>query len=249
MSPDVIVAPSTIVAQPLKEITSTIPIVFISSDPLGTKLVDSLARPGNNLTGFSLLATDLANKRLDLLKTLVPDLKRLGILWNPQGPAKLFEFRQLLATAQQNNIAVQSLRIFDPEPKLFAAFQAASAHGVQAMLVLDNPVTLAHRSEIIRLLNRYKLPAVHGSTSFVTSGGLLSYGPDPDEAYRRIAVIVDKVLKGASPASIPVEQPTRFRLSINQSAAATIGLRLPSQLVALADEIIEGAEVGISESK
>jgi putative tryptophan/tyrosine transport system substrate-binding protein len=211
---DVIVALTTLAARPAKDATNTIPIVMISGDPIGTGLVSNLARPGGNVTGLTFFSPDLAGKRLEVLKELVPALTRVGIVWDVQGPAKAIEFAAASAAAGDLGLEVESIEVQAAAPDLDTAFAAAAERRVGALLVVGNPLTLGHRKRITELALANRLPSMYDSIQFVQAGGLVSYGPSFSDLYRRSAIYVDKILKGARPAELPVEQPTKFELAI-----------------------------------
>ncbi|MGH7331205.1 MAG: ABC transporter substrate-binding protein [Candidatus Rokuibacteriota bacterium] len=236
---DVIVALSTILARPAKKATQTIPIVTVSGDPVGTGLVSSLARPGGNVTGLTFFSPELAPKRLELLKEAIPGASRVAVLWNPDGPAKVREFKSIEASARSLALDIQSLEVRGPAPDIEGAFRKAAAWGAGALLVLGNPLTLAHRTKIVSQATKLRLPSIYDSPQFVEAGGLMAYGPNFKHLYGRAAVYVDKILKGARPADLPVEQPTTFEVVINTRTARMLGLAVPPSLLLRADRVIE----------
>lgn len=215
---DAIVALSTLVARPAKAATATIPIVMVSGDPVGTGLVASLARPGGNVTGLSFFSPELTGKRLELLREIVPAAARVAVLWNADGPAKVEEFRETEVAARALGLVLQSLEVRAASPDIEGAFLAAAQGGAGALLTLGNPVTLSHLTRIAALAEQNRLPSMFDSRQFVEAGGLVSYGPSFADLYRRAAWYVDRILKGARPADLPVEQPTRFELVINRAS-------------------------------
>jgi putative ABC transport system substrate-binding protein len=236
---DVILAVSVPAALAAKHGTATIPIVFIASDPLGTGLVASLARPGGNLTGFSLfLGDEFSSKWLELLKEAVPRASRVAILWNPTNPASSHYVTVLRGAAERLGIVLQFQPVNDPAQfdRAFATIVAARA---QALVVVVDPLTVRYRGRIVELATTNQLPAMYGFREFVDVGGLIAYGVNVPLLCRRAAVYVDKIIKGATPAELPVEQPTRFELVVNLQTAKALGLEIAPILLARADEVIE----------
>jgi putative tryptophan/tyrosine transport system substrate-binding protein len=236
---DVIVGFGTPPPLAAKRATTTIPIVMAAAgDPVGSGLVASLARPGGNVTGMSLMAPDLAGKRLELLKELVPRLARVAVIWNAANPYPALVFKETQAAGRTLGIEVQSLEVrgsndFD------GAFEAARRQRPEALITVEDPLTITHRKLIVDFTAEQRLPAVHGVREFVAAGGLLSYGASLDDLFRRAAGYVDKILKGVKPADLPVLQPTKFELVINLKTAKALGLEVPPMLLARADEVIE----------
>jgi putative ABC transport system substrate-binding protein len=222
----------------LKHATSAIPIVFaLSTDPVGGGLVESLARPGGNVTGLSNQAADVAGKRLELLREVVPDLRRLAIMLNLDFPQAVLERRQVETTARALGLEVAPLEIRRAE-EIAPAFDALNAKA-DALYVADDALVTANRTRIVTLALGARLPVIFTNRSFVAAGGLMSYGPNFPDLYRRSADLVDKILRGAKPADIPVEQPRKFDLVVNLTAAKALGLTIPPTLLARADEVIE----------
>ena len=236
---DVIVADSTLAARPAKAATKTIPIVVLSGDPVGTGLVASLARPGGNVTGVTNLSPDLSRKRLELLKEVAPGIRRIAVLWDPEGPVPLIAFKEIQQAATTVGLEIQSSEARGSKPDLEAAFKAAMKSRVGALLTIGNPLINRHRAQIVDLAAANRLPAIYADREFVTAGGLMSYGVDPNALYNRLAYYVDKILKGAQPADLPVEQPTKFELLINMTTAKALGLTIPSSLLLRADGVVE----------
>jgi putative ABC transport system substrate-binding protein len=249
---DVIVTVGNQAAHAAKGATSTIPIVMgHSSDPVGSGLVASLARPGGNLTGLALSSPGLAAKRLYLLRDLLPEASRVAVLWKgAAGPDKVREFDETQAAARDLGIQLQpldvSLRVGGPNVNLGikredldAAFQEASRGQAQALFVLFDPITFTYQPLIVALAAQYRLPDVYEVREFVDAGGLLAYGPNLVGLYRRAAVYVDKILRGAKPAGLPVEQPTRFDFAINLRTAHALGLTIPQSVLLQATEVIQ----------
>jgi putative ABC transport system substrate-binding protein len=236
---DLIVASAPAATRAAKEAATTIPIVMVLvADPVAFEFVASLARPGGNVTGFAFLLPELSGKRLQLLKDAIPGLSRVAVLWNAANSYKTFDLKEVQAVAEALSVAVQTLPVRGPDD--FAdAFQAAVKSGAGGLITLDDPFTIAHRSRIVNLALKHRLPAMYGVRSFADAGGLMSYGPDRVDQNRRAAIYVDKILKGAKPADLPVEQPTKFELVINLKAAKALGLRIPQSLLGRADQVIE----------
>ena len=236
---DVIVAPTSIYAGAAKQATSTIPIVFaVHADPIGSGHVASLARPGGNLTGISLMMTETNAKLLELLKEAVPGLSRVAVLWDPATPShgpslNAVEVMSRALGLRLQAVAVRSATEFD---SAFAAIIRERAGGV---LVLSTPLFIAGASRLAELARNHKLPTMLAAKAYVEAGGLMSYGPDRADLFRRAATYVDLILKGAKPADLPVEQPTKFELVVNLKTAKALGLTIPQSLLLRADEVIE----------
>ena len=236
---DLIVTQGTPAARAAKEATTTIPIVAASvGDPVGTGLVASLARPGGNLTGLSDIAVDLSAKRLEFLKEVVPTAARIAVLWNPAHPTNPLQLREIEIAAHALGMTLQSweVRGSDDLERTFAAMRKERA-GV--LVVLANPLMLRHRGRLADLAANNRLPAMYPFREYVEAGGLMFYGPSLSDLFRRAATLVDKILKGAKPADLPVEQPTRFELIINLKTAKTLGLAIPQSVLIRADEVIQ----------
>jgi ABC-type uncharacterized transport system substrate-binding protein len=235
---DVIVTAGTAAVVTAKQATSVIPIVFaVAGDPVGTGLVASLARPGGNVTGLSLQTTDLIGKRLELLREVVPGLRRLAILANVSSPLGVLEMREVQATARTLGLEVATSEVRRAED-ITPAFDALKGRA-DALYVVAGPLVTTNRIRINTLALGARLPTMHGQWDNVEAGGLMSYGANFPDLYRRAADFVDKILRGANPADIPVEQPTRFDLVVNLTAAKALGLDVPPTLLARADEVIE----------
>jgi putative tryptophan/tyrosine transport system substrate-binding protein len=236
---DVIVTISATAILALKQATTSIPIVFAgTSDPVRTGFAASLARPGGNLTGLSLMAPDLAGKRLELIKSVVPGASRIAMLWNAsdQGMAIRVEQAQLAAPAVRVTLLSPELRTL---ADLESAFVALTRDRPDALLVFVDPFTVSHRQRIVDFAAESRLPAIYEDRVFLDAGGLMSYGPSIADNCRRAATYVDKILKGAKPGDLPIEQPTKFELIINLKTAEALGLEIPLQFQQLADEVIE----------
>jgi len=232
---DVIVVTTTPAAQEVKRATSTIPIVMaIVADPVGSGLVASLAHPGGNVTGLAMLHTELAAKRLQLLKETIPHLVRVAMLWNPATPSHPKAIEELKAAAPSLSIELTFVSARTPE-ELGEAFLAASRAEAQALYVVDDPVFFTHRMTLLKLASKARLPVI---SSVKDLGGLMSYGANFGDAWRRSAGYVDKILKGAKPGDLPIEQPTKFELVVNLRTAKTLRLRIPQSILLEADEVI-----------
>ena len=235
---DVIVATSTLAARPAKAATKTIPIVVHSGDPVGTGLVASLARPGGNVTGVTNLSPDLSGKRFELLKEIVPGVIRVAVLWDAEGPVPLLAFKEIQEAARAMGLQIQSLEVRGPKPDIEGAFNAAIKSRAGALLTISNPLIARHRVQIVDRAGKNRLPAIYADLRYIDAGGLVSYGVDGRALYNRLAYYVDRILKGAKPADLPVEQPTKFELVINLKAAKQIGLTIPPNVLARADKVI-----------
>jgi ABC-type uncharacterized transport system substrate-binding protein len=236
----VIVATSDVVIAALKRETQTIPIVMvISTDPVGTGFVASLARPGRNITGLSNISPELSGKRLELLREAVPGLSRVAALWNPDIRGAVLDYKETEGAARLMGLELQSVEVSRAED-LDRAFSAVTNQRVQALVLPGaNPVGFMNRGKIATFAQRSRLPVMYPTKEYVDAGGLMSYGPSLPDLFRHAATYVDKILKGAKPADLPVEQPTKFELVINVKAAKAIGLTIPQTLLQRADQIIE----------
>jgi putative ABC transport system substrate-binding protein len=236
---DVIVTAGTPAGFAAKKATNTIPIVLgANSDPVGVGLVASLARPGGNLTGNSLMAPDLSAKRLDILHTLAPKLSRFAILWDSSNPGMAERVRETKIAADQSHVL---LHIVGPRnlDELDTAFADLLSARPDALLVTAEAFTRQHLARILDFANNNKIPSMFEDSSYVAAGGLMSYGPDYQDVFQKAAIFVDKILKGAKPADLPIEQPTKFEMVINLMTANALGLEVPPKLLALADRVIE----------
>ena len=236
---DAIFVPTRPALPAVRDATSTIPIVFVSlGDPVAEGWVASLGRPGGNLTGVAGLSPDLAGKRLELLRELVPSLSKCAVLRNPanSGETVAVEATQTAARSLGMSLVVE----LAGDPGEFDRAIAAIVHsGAKSLIVLPDPMFLANRVQLIKLIGQARLPAIYMETGFVAAGGLLSYGPNFTQLFRRAATYVDKILKGAKPSDLPVEQPTKFELVINLATANALGLTIPQSILLRADEVIE----------
>jgi putative ABC transport system substrate-binding protein len=236
---DVIVIQGTPASLSAKRATNTIPIVFAAnSDPVGVGIVKSLARPGGNITGTSLMASELSAKRLELLQAVAPRLSRVAILWDSSNPGMALRVQETEIAAKQSRVALSNVGSRNAE-ELEAAFAELAKQRPDALLVTVEPFTRRHLARILEFCVRHRVPSMFEESSYVEAGGLMSYGPDLREIFRRSAVYVDKILKGAKPADLPVEQPTKFELVINLKTATALGLTIPQSLLVRADEIIQ----------
>ena len=234
---DVLVASSNAEARAFKNATKTIPIVFYTGgNPVEVGLVDSLARPGGNITGITLISTELVGKRLELLKETISTLSHVAVLWNPQSPNSS-QWKESLLPARELGMQLHSMEVSSAD-KLDTAFKEAIRAGSRAIAVQLHPLFAANQNQLVDLATKNRLPTIYPRRDFVGSGGLMSYGADRDEPFRRVAVLVDKILKGAKPADLPVEQPTKFELVINLKAAKQIDLIIPPNVLARADRVI-----------
>jgi putative tryptophan/tyrosine transport system substrate-binding protein len=223
----------------VKEATKTIPVVFFStSDPVGTGAVASLAHPGGNITGISVLASDLWPKRLELLKEIFPKLSRVAMVWNKGNPGMALEAKATQEVAAPLGVTVQDRGLKDPA-ELEVILAVMSKDRPDGFLALMDPVLNSYQKRILDFVTEHRLPAIFENRTWVEAGGLISYGADYAEAFRRAAALMDKVLKGTKPADIPVEQPTKFELLINLKTAKQIGLTIPPNVLARADRVIK----------
>ena len=236
---DVIVAAAIVAVQTAKEATKTIPIVMpVASDAVETGLVASLARPGGNITGLTLISSQLSGKRLELLKEVVPRLSRLAVLSNPTSAAVPPQMRETEVTARALGVQLQPLEVRGPDD-FERVFQAATKERAGALITLDDALLFTQRTRIVKLAAKSRLPAIYGFREFVDAGGLMSYAANTSDMYRRAAAFVDKILKGAKPADLPVEQPTKFEFVINLKAAKQIGLTIPPNVLTRGDKVIK----------
>jgi putative ABC transport system substrate-binding protein len=237
---DVIVAPGSNDTRAAKNATKTIPIVFTGagSDPVSLGLVESLARPGGNVTGFAQIATQLAGKRLELLKETVPKLSQVAVLWDPQNAGSKEIWEESQRQAKELGLQLHSLRI-NSAAELEGGFKDAVKAGSGALTGTSGALLGSLQKQTITLAAKNRLPAIYHRQTYVANGGLMSYGPDEVEPYRRTALMVDKILKGAKPADLPVEQPTKFEFVINLKTAKTLGLTIPPIVLMRAEKVIK----------
>ena len=236
---DVIVTVSTPPILAAKRATSSIPIVFAaSSDPIETGVVTSLARPDGNATGLSLMSSELSAKRLELIHTLVPRVSRIAVLWDSSNPGMALRVRETKAAAERSKVGFLDAGAHDLDG-LEAIFAELSKRPPEAMVVTTEPFTRQHRARILDFMTRNAIPCMYEDGRFVEEGGLMSYGPNAPDLFRRAAIYVDKIIKGAKPADLPVEQPTKFELVINLKTAKALGLTVPDSVIVSADKVIE----------
>jgi putative tryptophan/tyrosine transport system substrate-binding protein len=233
---DVIVTTTVQGVLAVKNATRTIPVVFAGvQDPVASGIVESLARPGGNATGLSILATELGGKRLELLKEVVPKITQVAFLW--QG-ASAITVKETLAAARVLGLQCQSIEVRDSK-SLESAFEAATKGRIHALVTSPGAIINTHQARIVEFATKNRLPAMYAGPEFVDAGGLMSYAPSYTDLYRRVASYVDKILKGAKPADLPVEQPTKFEFIINLKAAKQIRLTIPPNVLARADKVIK----------
>jgi putative ABC transport system substrate-binding protein len=237
---DVIVAVTSPSVLAASRATRTIPIVMpVSSDPVGDGLVTSLARPGGNITGLSMMTPELGEKRLQLLKEAFPNLSRpIAVLWNPDYVGMVARFRQAQGAAPSVGMGVRSVEVRDSR-ELERALETMDRDRPDALLPLVDPLTFSQRFRIVEFAAQEHLPAIYETSQFVDAGGLMSYGPNTDDMVRRAAGYVDKILKGAKPGDLPIEQPEKFELVINLKSAKTLGVTIPRSVLVQADRVIE----------
>jgi ABC-type uncharacterized transport system substrate-binding protein len=236
---DLIATSSTPAALAAKRATTTIPIVIgFAADPVGSGIVGSLARPGGNITGWTHQGLELREKYLELLKEAVPRATRFGILWNPANPVHKSSMKVIEAAAQRLKVELYPAGVQDPK-ELEGAFSALAGKRTEALIVYPDGLFLDQKAVIVSLAARRRLPAMYGIREYVEAGGLMAYGTNLSQMYRLGASLVDKILKGARPADLPVEQPTKFELVINLKTAKALGLAIPQSLLQRADELIQ----------
>jgi len=234
---DVIFVIGTTAVEAAKDATQTIPIIISSGDPVESGHVASLARPGGNITGLTNLTPELAGKRLELLKEVVPRLSRVAVLWNPENPGSALRMREAEAAARSLHLQLHSAEARSPND-LEPAFSAMKRERAGALITLRGALIVNQSNRIVDLAANRRLPVMYDDRSVVQAGGLMSYGANQADLDRRAAIYVDKILKGAKPADLPVEQPTRFEFIINLKAAKQIGLTIPPNVLARADRVI-----------
>jgi putative tryptophan/tyrosine transport system substrate-binding protein len=235
----ILVAVGTPASMAAKRATDTIPIVMVAvGDPVGTGLVASLARPGGNITGLSNLAAELTGKLLDLLREIVPGFARVAILSNPGNPVHAVYRQEAQVAAERVGVRLQSVEARKPED-FDLAFAAMVRQQAGGLIVLPDPLNLSARARIAELAARTRLPAIYPTRDYADAGGLVSYGPYTPDLYRRAAVYVDRILKGAKPGDLPIEQPTKFELVTNLKTAKALGLTIPPSILLRADQVIE----------
>lgn len=223
-----------------KKVTTLIPLVMANvTDPVALGFVASLARPGGNITGVSNLAPELGKKRLELLKEIVPQLSRVAVFGDPSSPSHAPGWRETESAGRSLGVQVKSVEVRAPNPDFAAAFSAITSYRADALMTLSQPLIRVYRQQIVDFTVKRRMPAIFHTRAFVEAGGLMSYAADTIELYRRAATHVDKILKGAKPADLPVEQPTKFNLVVNLKTAKALGLTVPPMLLSRADKVIE----------
>ena len=235
---DVLVVPSLAAVRAAKQATTTIPIVIVTTfDPVAAGIVDSFAHPGGNITGLTRLTRDLSGKRLDLFKEAVPGISRIGVI-EDGGRQTNTSFKDYEAAARKLNLTIHSLAVRSPQPDFDAAFDLAAKKRVNALVTVRDGLTASHVTRIADLAIKNRLPSMNEDTPYVEAGGLMSYSANDADQFRRAAIYIDKILKRARPADLPLEQPTKFELVINLKTAKQIGLIIPPNVLARADRVI-----------
>jgi putative tryptophan/tyrosine transport system substrate-binding protein len=236
---DVLVLTSPGAIRAAKQATKTIPIVIVTQDdPVAAEYIDSLARPGGNITGIARLTRELSGKRLELLTELVPKISRVGVLWDPNSSASIIGFKEYEAAARALKIQLQSLEVRGSND-FEGAFRAAANSRTNALIMIRYPLLTRHQKPIADLAIKNRLPSMYESSEFVEAGGLVSYSPNDSDQFRRAAYYVDRILKGAKPGELPIEQPTKVELIINLKTAKQIGITIPPTLLTRADRVIK----------
>ena len=237
--PDVLVTSGSEAILTLRRATDVVPIIMATvMDPVALGIVASIAHPGGNLTGLAILSLELTSKRLQLLKETVPRLSRVAVLWYPANPGNVLMLREVETACQTLGLRWHGVAVRGPD-ELASAFEAILGTQSNGILAIEDSMLVSHRSRIVETVARTRLPAMYAFRQFVDAGGLMSYGPNIPETFRRAAVFVDKILKGAKPADLPVEQPTKFELVINLKAAKALGITIPQSILGRADQVIE----------
>src|SRR5262245_25327121 len=236
---DIIIARGLAAAKTAKDTTTTIPIVTVASDPVGAGLVASLAHPGGNITGLDLTWQDLGEKWLELLKEVVPRFSHVAVIWDPDSPGSSLRFKEIQGAAKTLGVKLRSLEVRGSNPDFESALKTATKGQAQGLVVSDTPIYRMHRTRLVNLVGKSRLPAVYDDREHVDAGGLMSYGPNHADLFRRAAFYVNKILKGAKPADLPVERPTKFELVINLKAAKQIGVNIPQSVLYRADKVIK----------
>ena len=237
---DVLVSGNFPAASAAKQITKTIPIVMVTNeDPVATKLIGSLARPGGNITGIATLQNELSGKRLELLTETVPRILRIGVLREADSQTAAIGFKAYETAARALKIQLQSLEVHEPNLDFEGAFQAAAKGRVSGLITITNPLVLRHTKRIAELAIKNQLPSMYEGSAWVEDGGLMSFSTDDLDVFRRVATYVDKILKGVKPADLPVEQPTKFEMVVNLKTAKQMGLTIPPHVLARADRVIK----------
>jgi putative ABC transport system substrate-binding protein len=236
---DVIVASSTSAALPAQKATRVIPIVIAAAgDPVALGLVESLARPSGNVTGLSQMTVELVGKRLELLKEIIPKLSRVAVLWNPQAATSTLNWKEIQLPARQLGLQLHSLEVRSAND-FDKAFEDATRARAGALFIMADPVIITNLKRIAGLAAKSRLPSIHNYSEFVDAGGLVAYGVDRADMFRRAATFVDKILKGAKPGDLPIERPTKFELVVNLKTAKALGITIPQSVRFRADRVIE----------
>ncbi len=236
----VIVAVNNVVIRAAKEATKTIPIVMISSvDPVAAGYVDGFAHPGSNITGLTTIARDLSAKRVELLKDMLPKISRAGILWDADGPGPAIAVKEYEAAARAFKLQLRSLGVRGPKPDFAGAFQTAKSARVEALVVVGNPLMAQYTTQVFELATKNHLPTMTEEGRYVNAGGLISYGANLADLYRRAAGYVSEILRGAKPADVPVKLAERFEIFINLKTAQRLGLVIPQDMLVQADKVIK----------
>jgi ABC-type uncharacterized transport system substrate-binding protein len=237
---DMFVVSTDLAVVAVRRETQTMPIVMaLSTDPVGTGFVASLARPGGNVTGLTTVSPELMGKRLELLRESVPGLSRVSLLWNPEVRGAVLDYKETESAARSLRLALQSIEVTRAED-IDRAFRAMTEQHSQALIVQGpNPVLFTNQGRIVSFAQRTRLPVMYPVREYVDSGGLMSYGPSQTDLFRRVATYVDKILKGAKPADLPVEQPTKFELVINLKTAKALGVTVPPLVLLQAEQVID----------
>ncbi len=237
---DVIIATNNVVIHAAKEATKTIPIVIISSvDPVAAGFVESFAHPGGNITGLANLGRDLSAKRVELLKEVLPRMKRVAILWDAGGPGPAIAFKEYAAAVRLFKLELRSLEVRGPNPDFEKAFQAANAARAESLIVVRNPLLAQHAKQVFELAIKSRLASMTEEGRYVEAGGLISYGANAADLYRRAAEYVVEILKGAKPGDLPVKLPDKFEIFINLKTANQLGLVIPQHVLIQADKMIK----------
>lgn len=235
---DVIVATVAAAVPAARQATTAIPIVTVVNDPVAAGFVTTLVRPGGNITGLSLMSPEVVGKQMELLREIVPKITRLAVLWNPSNPGHAPQLQQAEVSARALGIPLQPLKAQSGN-EIDRAFAAMKREGADALLVLLDPILARRRGQIVELARKNRLPTMHGLRAEVQAGGLMAYGANLFDLYRRSAIYVDKILKGAKPGDLPIEQATKFDLLINLRTARALGLTIPPSILLRADEVID----------
>ena len=239
LTPDIILASTTPLATVAKQLAPAVPIVFVLvSDPVGAGIVDSLAQPGGNITGFTLFDYSFSGKWLDILKEIAPQMTRVAVFRDDTNPAGIAQFGVIQAMATSVGLQVRPVNVRNSD-EIASAVEVFARNPNGGAIVTGNALTTVHRELILKLIDRYKLPAIYPDRFFVANGGLISYGPGFADQFRRAAGYVDRILKGEKPGDLPVQAPTKYELVINLKTAKALGLTVPQSLLARADELIE----------